>query len=1079
MAENEEPEEHVEWEEPVDAGAEVGEQGAPTLEAAIAPAGDQDVVEQEVIVSNVGLEINTTSFEEFRLDPSAVEQAQNVWRSFVSLEGTREAAGQAIYGAVFESAPNLQSLFVSPRAVAAMKFFEGINTLVAALDDPAALKVKVETLCFGHMSLEVSVPRVTLIRDAILDLFQVELGPKVTSQAYKTWLMLLNYVGGAIIFIKSHYAERLRILEDSWKLVASDDQDDLVELQAKEEVDEVAAEATEAAKGEDGEKKKQTESQKMVQKVPTNFHDMYLFNAAVMGFSSATWMHEILACFDNMVRNVSNPNRFQEECDVCILRISKVTTGPVKLADYKSCMLASLRSLLPRDWTTQHELAWVWLWESIERLLYSTMGKPTHWEKALSRFLGSMEEDQAFEFRAAIYAKFFAACPAGQDFFKQSNTYLHTMAAKIMNMTLDMYKEPVRMTDDISALGLRHVGYGIPTEYFGPWAGVWLEVLQNYTEDETLIQSMRWSLGLITKSLVRTILEGSTIVMKAINVNSRNHLNRAIACAPRGERSGWMLKVQVGTQNISPLDWAINSGALEAASAMIQDLVTIRADRDRYYCGIYSMFTRHPDLVKKLIDNAPSLLPELFSGLIWRSRLTFNGMRRVNYYLEHLLVDSEGAFHKTLEWIVDMKDPNIVTHPCLALVTDVVWVSVACRQFLLRKLWFMFTVGLFLTSQAVLNHVENPTETDRIVVFTLRMLIYVLSFGSMFGIHVAKSFVSIRNKDTLTVLNTFSFPGYLRNWQELCNLLLVCCLLVMLATEPILACAAQPDALPFGDDCEAGRALKRFPYGTFAMFSMMLYCVLLIDLAVFSNAVTAHVLVCGRMISELGLCLSLGLGVCLMFSTALSCIHQKIEAFQGIPIGMQSLVEMFLNMFSASNYQDLRSDVLVVMGNWCFLISMTLFLGNMLVAQLTCAYGTIYADMVGYARLKRMSTIIESMAGVSSTRWHRFVESMKFEEKLEFNEGDLGLAGGIATTEVASAHPTNVDSIRRYGGSTSPTIQWPDETNQDDDSERWDRMERHIQAAMKKSKGDKRKKGGAAQQSASGASGSGEDHGEE
>ena len=38
---------------------------------------------------------------------------------------------------------------------------------------------------------------------------------------------------------------------------------------------------------------------------------------------------------------------------------------------------------------------------------------------------------------------------------------------------------------------------------------------------------------------------------------------------------------QVGTQKISPLFWAIESGSLEAARAMIKDLLTIRADRDR------------------------------------------------------------------------------------------------------------------------------------------------------------------------------------------------------------------------------------------------------------------------------------------------------------------------------------------------------------------------------------------------------------------------------------------------------------------------------------------------------------------
>ena len=36
-------------------------------------------------------------------------------------------------------------------------------------------------------------------------------------------------------------------------------------------------------------------------------------------------------------------------------------------------------------------------------------------------------------------------------------------------ITVEMYKDPTRMVDEMSALGLRHVGYGIPT---APWNGM-------------------------------------------------------------------------------------------------------------------------------------------------------------------------------------------------------------------------------------------------------------------------------------------------------------------------------------------------------------------------------------------------------------------------------------------------------------------------------------------------------------------------------------------------------------------------------------------------------------------------------
>ena len=36
---------------------------------------------------------------------------------------------------------------------------------------------------------------------------------------------------------------------------------------------------------------------------------------------------EVLACFDNIVTNVANSARLQEECDILALRLAKVVKG--------------------------------------------------------------------------------------------------------------------------------------------------------------------------------------------------------------------------------------------------------------------------------------------------------------------------------------------------------------------------------------------------------------------------------------------------------------------------------------------------------------------------------------------------------------------------------------------------------------------------------------------------------------------------------------------------------------------------------------------------------------------------------
>jgi len=414
-------------------------------------------------------------------------------------------------------------------------------------------------------------------------------------------------------------------------------------------------------------------------------------------------------------------------------------------------MLASLRSLLAKEWSSLHEVSWSWLWDNVERLVQVNLATPRPYEAALTKLVASIDADTLYKLRAEIYSKFFLAAPAGEDYFKQSNTYLHVIADKVIAMTLDMYRDPIRSVDDISALGLRHVGYAIPTELFGPFVTACVEVVQMQAgATEMVVEAFRWSLGLVASMLVRTIIEGSTIVMKAINSNNRRAIRRAISCAPRGVRAGWMLKIQVGSQSISPLSWSIESGAVNAAGAMLEDLLTIRADRDRYYFGMDDLFARHADIFKRLTEEAPTLLPAFLDGLIWRSRNQEAGMRRVNYYIKHLLVNEDGTFSKTLEWLGKYNDPKIVCHPALVLLSDSIWTRLAARRFLYGKSWFFFTLILFTVSQSILENKKLPdgsnSEGERIEIFACRLVIYGGSMTQLIWVQGGKMFNALKQK---------------------------------------------------------------------------------------------------------------------------------------------------------------------------------------------------------------------------------------------------------------------------------------------------------------------------------------------
>ena len=167
-----------------------------------APAEDgADGAEEEAAghVAEVGTitEVQDKVFQEIRLPDDLVQETMTAWNAFLNSASSREAAGEAIYAALFDSAPSLQSLFKTPRAVMAMRFMNGLNSIVNEMDKPSALKITVETLGFQHLDLEVTVPRVVIFRDAIVDLFAMEMGSRFTSKAKNGMQSILNYVGGA------------------------------------------------------------------------------------------------------------------------------------------------------------------------------------------------------------------------------------------------------------------------------------------------------------------------------------------------------------------------------------------------------------------------------------------------------------------------------------------------------------------------------------------------------------------------------------------------------------------------------------------------------------------------------------------------------------------------------------------------------------------------------------------------------------------------------------------------------------------------------------------------------------------
>jgi hypothetical protein len=83
------------------------------------------------------------------------------------------------------------------------------------------------------------------------------------------------------------------------------------------------------------------------------------------------------------------------------------------------------------------------------------------------------------------------------------------------------------------------------------------------------------------------------------------------------------------------------------------------------------------------------------------------------------------------------------------------------------------------------------------------------------------------------------------------------------------------------------------------------------------------------------------------------------------------------------------------------------------------------------------------MPYVSKKRWSKWVAYLGLDTRLEFNQGDVGLSGGIHITEPANMNPTLIAAITRFGGTTSKASPWPASADDDDKEKQFfDRLEK-------------------------------------
>lgn len=526
-----------------------------------------------------------------------------------------------------------------------------------------------------------------------------------------------------------------------------------------------------------------------------------------------------------------------------------------------------------------------------------------------------------------------------------------------------------------------------------------------------------------------------------------------MGCAPRGERAEWLLKVQVGSQSISPLMWALNSGRLETASAVIEDLLTIRADREMYYYGVDHLFKNHPDIVHTLAAEAPSLLQVFLDGLIWRSATRQpDGLRRVNYYVKYLIVSDEGGFSPALRELVNAKDPEIMSHVCIIFVSDTLWSGIVSKRFVGSKIWFLLSLLVFMLSQAILPKWSNAK--DPVIawpIFVFRCLMYLGTMSRLLFVNARDSIDACRTGDVIRIFGCIKLPGVYRDGYKLFNFVLALLLLGMLTLEPFLYCltsSSRGSSWPT-EDCPEARKVE-MNYSVLCLLAMLTHWFLLTDLSVFNTGMSAFVLVVTQLMTEIGRFLIAFTFLLVTFASAICVLEHSYTGMHDLWLTMLALFAITIKLYE-DDYRDLMEDPVLLAILFTFLTFSSILLLNLLIAQLNVSYVRIYSNMVGYARLKRAEVICDILEHCPAQTWQSFVATLSLDTPLEFNEGDVGMGGGMQIWEPASEHLVSRDSIQRYGGAASPAEPWPEShaAIQDDD-DKFNHMRRVVQGSLKR-----------------------------
>eukprot|EP00873_Tetraselmis_striata_P007051 jgi/Tetstr1/427315/TSEL_017484.t1 len=761
-----------------------------------------------------------------------------------------------------------------------------------------------------------------------------------------------------------------------------------------------------------------------------------------------------------IVTSSTKPQVLQHKLRVLALSHIQMGLKPEQLAVFGDSLLEFLEQVLdPYDmWDKPTKEAWAWMWDIVHGVFKQDMVAARTMLEHLESSWAAIQEEELGEIIARkFYDHLFAMAPQLQPMFTKPFKMQLVMLTQALDLVVRSVRDTRVLSNELKALAMTHIKYDIHQVHLNIFGEVLIKTLKEVMGPEKWDDEMETAWAdiymHISEVFGQVLTSGRNLVSKALADGDVEELREALQKMPRGRRTSSALEIEVDDTIISPIVWTIRDGQVALTEVLLKDVLAIRGDRENYYYGRAMLWQKHPELIRLLVQKAPTLIAIVLDGHLWTSRFTEDGHRRVNFYIRELYGDPElqenaNVYNTTLGIFITklpMSELVLFAHPVVNFLVELKWDLFAKQQFVMQQA-FNF-VNLALSTAYLQVGASNPWAS--FILGVLQLLVgasKVMSYGK----NILKQMGSQSGKTLLLVGRPVFLPYSLLDVFIILNVASATMCVILFAYTWHVDPFDWRTAIQGAEAAGARDPVQMNRWADIAAFTTGLLWLQMAEVFKATTKLSALLYAFIAVMADVSRFL-LVLGVwTLGFSMMLYWLMVGLNLREGKPLAEASLLDLdqiegadvgVLIYFVGMSCMGLASINAIMESSWtvrmvfslCVLSTVVVLL-NLLISTMVNTYDMLQRNCDELAVKSRTEMVVRAEERLSRNQRILIFRSLQLGEPLDFENLDRGPAGGVQVnmrTEQMT-HPAYAvpDRLERYSGPTAQELPWDPATRQ-------------------------------------------------